>query len=84
MLSARLFGAAQKRRDTIEMARWLPLEADYRRSLAQLHEQLTDEAYTKAWLEGCTMSAAEVLTCALDFTRSMVVVSGGEKEESLS
>ncbi len=57
--AARLFGAAQKRRDSIEMARWFPHEADYQRDLSTLHEQLTDEEFTEGWTEGYTMSTAK-------------------------
>ena len=70
IFAARLLGTTQKRRDTIDMARWYPHEADYQNSLAQLHEQLTDEEITQAWEEGCAMSTAEAVARAAEYVRS--------------
>ncbi len=68
----RLFGAAQKRRDSIEMARWFPQEADYQHDLSILHEQLTDEEFTDGWTEGYTMSTTKAITYALEVVSSAV------------
>ena len=63
--SARLLGAAQKRRDLNEISRFFHQEAVYQLSLAALHEQLTDSAMTKAWMEGYSMSTSEAIAYAL-------------------
>jgi ATP/maltotriose-dependent transcriptional regulator MalT len=68
--SARLFGMAQKRRDSYEMARYFHQEADYQRGLALLHEQLSDAAITQAWMEGYAMPVAEVIEYAVEVTSS--------------
>ena len=70
--SARLLGAAQKRHDTIDMPRLLHQEAEYQHSLARLREQVTDEAISKAWAEGCAMSTDEAIAYAADFIRSRI------------
>ena len=70
--ATRLFAAAQKRRDTIEMARWFPHEADYQRDLALLHERLPDQDITIGWAEGYAMSTAETIAYALQVTSTFV------------
>lgn len=63
--AARLLGAAQKRRDSIEMARWFHQEIDYQHGLILLHQQLMDEAITIGRKEGYAMSTVEMIAYAL-------------------
>ena len=64
MHAARLFGAAQKRRDTIEMAHWAHNEAEFKHGLALLRAHLSEVDFTSAWKEGYAMTTAEIMDYA--------------------
>jgi len=62
----RLFGMAQARRSSMEMARWAHQERDYQRSLALTRDHLHDNAWQAAWQEGYTMLPQQAVEFALD------------------
>ncbi len=62
---AKLFGAGQARRDSIEMARWVHQERDYQRSLALTRDKLPIDVWQVAWEEGYAMTAQQAVELAL-------------------
>jgi tetratricopeptide (TPR) repeat protein len=60
-----LFGAAQARRDSIEMVRWVHQERDYQSSLALTRDQLPTDVWQLAWDKGYTMIEQHAVELAL-------------------
>jgi predicted ATPase/DNA-binding SARP family transcriptional activator len=52
IVAVKLFGAAQSRRDSIEMARWAHHEIDFQRNLALTKSQLSQSEWKASWEEG--------------------------------
>ena len=63
--AVRLFGAAQQRRNTIEMNRWVHIERDFQRGMALLREQLSEQDITTGLREGESMPEVKVFAYAL-------------------
>jgi len=60
-----LFGAAQARRDSLEMARWVHHERDYQSGLALTRAQLHDDIWQPAWESGYNMTPQQAVQFAL-------------------
>jgi hypothetical protein len=60
-----LFGAAQARRDSLEMARWVHHERDYQSGLALTRAQLHDDIWQEAWESGYNMTPQQAVQFAL-------------------
>jgi hypothetical protein len=63
--AVQLFGAAQARRDSIEMKRWAHHEEAYQAAIALSKKRLPDKAWQNAWDRGYHMKKEDILDLAL-------------------
>jgi tetratricopeptide (TPR) repeat protein len=75
-IAVQLFGAAQARRDAIEMARWGYQEKDYQRGMSQTRNRLPAAEWQAAWDKGYEMSPQQ----GLAFTRAALPTFCVEKK----
>ena len=68
--AVQFFGAAQTRRDSIEMARWAHQEIEYQHSLALTRNQLPAAVWQAAWDEGYMLTHQQSVVLALNYLSS--------------
>jgi predicted ATPase/DNA-binding SARP family transcriptional activator len=69
-VAVQFFGAAQARRDSIEMARWAHQDIEYQHSLALTRNQLPAAVWQAAWDEGYLMTHQQGVVFALNWLSS--------------
>ena len=63
--AAKLLGAAQTRREAVDLIRFAHEVACYQHNLALLQTKLSEADFTVAWQEGQAMSLDQIITYAL-------------------